>query len=76
MANSGIVLQLQTKQIKMKESLHEKLVSEISRIDAVCEQLKKDCMNHKEYNDFENALKKDIKWRQLKIVSQNLKKLL
>ena len=60
----------------MKKSLHEKLASEISRIDARCEQLNKNWKEYKEDNDFENALKTDIKWRQLKMVSQSLKKLL
>jgi hypothetical protein len=60
----------------MKKSLYEKLVSEISRIDARCEQLNKNWKEYKEDNDFENALKTDIKWRQLKMVSQSLKKLL
>jgi len=60
----------------MKKSLYEKLVSEISKIDARCKQLNDYCTEYKEDNDFENAMKCDIKWRQLKMVSQNLKKLL
>ena len=60
----------------MKKSLREMLESEINRIDERCEQLRKNISEYKEDNDFESAMKNDIKYRQLKIVSQNLKKLL
>ncbi len=60
----------------MKESLYQKLVSEISRIDARCEQLRKNVLEYKEDNEYESAMKSDIKYRQLKMVSQSLKKLL
>jgi len=60
----------------MKKSLHEKLASEISRIDARCEQLCKNVLEYKEDNEYESAMKSDIKYRQLKMVSQSLKKLL
>jgi hypothetical protein len=60
----------------MKETLRKRLEGEISMIDARCKQLNKYCTEYKEYNDFENAMKCDIKWRQLKMVSQSLKKLL
>lgn len=39
-------------------------------------QLKEYCNEYKQYNDFENAMKCNIKWRQLRMVSQSLKKLL
>jgi hypothetical protein len=60
----------------MKESLYQKLVSEINRIDARCEQLRKNVLEYKEDNEYESAMKSDIKYRQLKMVSQSLKKLL
>ena len=60
----------------MKESLMDKLKSEINKIDERCDQLRKNITEYKEDNDFESAMKNDIKYRQLKIVSQNLKKLL
>jgi hypothetical protein len=60
----------------MKESLIDKLKSEINKIDERCEQLRKNITEYKEDNDFESAMKNDIKYRQLKIVSQSLKKLL
>ena len=60
----------------MKETLREKLENEISRIDARCEQLRKNILEYKEDNDYENAMKNDIKWRQLKMVSQSFQKLL
>tara|TARA_R110000796_G_scaffold238143_1_gene358381 strand:- start:687 stop:872 length:186 start_codon:yes stop_codon:yes gene_type:complete len=60
----------------MKETLRKRLEDEINRIDARCKQLKRHCTEYKEDNDFENAMNCDIKWRQLKMVSQSLKKLL
>ena len=60
----------------MKETLRKRLEDEISRIDARCNQLNQHCTEYKEDNDFENAMKCDIKCRQLKMVSQSLKKLL
>ena len=60
----------------MKETLRERLENEISRIDARCEQLRKNILEYKEDNDYENAMKEDIKWRQLKMVSQSFQKLL
>ena len=60
----------------MKETLRKRLENEIGKIDGRCEQLNDYCTEYKEDNDFENAMKCDIKWRQLKMVSQSLKKLL
>jgi hypothetical protein len=60
----------------MKETLRQKLENEISKIDSRCEQLLKNFKKYKKDNELEDAIKTDIKWRQLKIVSQNLKKLL
>jgi|TARA_R110000796_G_scaffold57253_2_gene132167 hypothetical protein len=60
----------------MKETLRKRLQSEIDRMDARCNQLMKNISEYKEENDFESAMKNDIKWRQLKMVSQHLKKLL
>jgi hypothetical protein len=62
--------------IKMKETLRKRLEDEISRIDARCEQLRKNVLEYKEDNEYESAMKSDIKYRQLKMVSQSLKKLL
>ena len=59
-----------------EETLKERLENEISRIDARCEQLRKNILEYKEDNDYENAMKNDIKWRQLKMVSQSFQKLL
>jgi hypothetical protein len=60
----------------MKETLRKRLESEICRIDARCEQLLKHFKEYKKENQLEEAIKSDIKWRQLKKVSQSLKKLL
>ena len=60
----------------MKETLRKKLEDEISKIDARCKRLNGHCAEYKEDNNFENAMKCDIKWRELKMVSQSLKKLL
>jgi len=60
----------------MKETLRKRLEDEISRIDARCEQLSKNVLEYKEDNEYESAMKSDIKYRQLKMVSQSLKKLL
>ena len=60
----------------MKETLRKKLEDEISRIDARCVQLLEHIDDYKKNNAFEEAMKNDIKWRQLKMVYQNLKKLL
>lgn len=59
----------------MEETLRKKLIAEITAIDERCKQLNVNTMRYKENNDFENAMKSDIKWRQLKMVSQRLKKL-
>ena len=60
----------------MKETLRKRLEDEIIRIDTRCEQLRKNILEYKEDNDYENAMKNDIKYRQLKMVSQSLTKLL
>ena len=66
-----------TKQIEiMKETLRKRLEDEISRIDARCKQLLEHIQDYKDNNAFEEAMKNDIKHRQLTIVSQSLKKLL
>jgi len=46
------------------------------KIDARCEQLLKHFREYKEENQLEEAIKSDIKWRQLRMISQSLKKLL
>tara|TARA_R110002167_G_scaffold242818_1_gene448393 strand:+ start:127 stop:309 length:183 start_codon:yes stop_codon:yes gene_type:complete len=60
----------------MKESLRTKLLAEIEKIDSRCNQLNEYRKEYKEDNDYEGAMKTDIKWRQLKMVSQSLKKIL
>ncbi len=60
----------------MKETLRKRLENEISKIDARCKQLLEHIENYKKNNGFEEAMKNDIKYRQLKMVSQSLKKLL
>jgi len=60
----------------MKESLIDKLKSEINKINERCGQLDRNIKEYKKENDFESAMKNDIQYRQLKIVSQSLKKLL
>ena len=60
----------------MKETLRKGLEYEISRIDARCEQLRKNVLEYKEENEYESAMKSDIKYKQLKMFSQSLKKLL
>ena len=65
-----------TNLIKMKETLRKKLEDEISRIDARCKQLLENIEDYKKNNAFEEAMKNDIKYRQLAMVSQSLKKLL
>ena len=60
----------------MKDTLIQKLENEISEIDLRCEKLLKNFKEYKEDNQLQDAIKTDIKWRQLKLVSQNLKKLL
>jgi len=56
--------------------MREKLIAEISRIDARCEQLLGYIQDYKKNNGFQQANECDIKYRQLKMVSQSLKKLL
>jgi hypothetical protein len=60
----------------MKETLRKRLEDEISRIDARCKQLLKHIEVYKKNNAFEQAMNNDIKYRQLALVSQSLKKLL
>ena len=59
----------------MKKTLKENLLIEIKRIDQRIDMLNMHIKDYKENNDYENAMKCDIKWRQLKMVSQSLKKI-
>jgi hypothetical protein len=72
----GTKIKLSDLKLSHLKNLEEKLLSEINRIDVRCEQLRKYVLEYKEDNDYENAMKNDIKYRQLKMVSQSLKKLL
>lgn len=60
----------------MKKSLRERLLSRIEDMQQRVIQLRKNTMEYKENNDFENAMKCDIKYRQLKLVVQELNKLI
>ena len=59
----------------MKKTLKENLLIEIARIDSRVEQLRIYIQEYKAENNYEEAMKCDIKWRQLKMVSQSLKKI-
>ena len=59
----------------MKKTLKENLLIEIARIDSRVEQLRIYIQEYKAENNYEEAVKCDIKWRQLKMVSQSLKKI-
>ena len=59
----------------MKKSLRERLIEETNAIAERCNQLKGYVEEYKEDGSFENAMKCDIKYRQLKMVNKRLKKL-
>lgn len=71
-----VVRGFSTNLIKMKKSLADKLQDEINRMDGRCNQLLGYIKDYKENNNFQQANECDIKYRQLKMVSQALKKLL
>tara|TARA_R110000822_G_scaffold286785_1_gene408079 strand:- start:315 stop:500 length:186 start_codon:yes stop_codon:yes gene_type:complete len=60
----------------MKKSLREKLLSRIEDMQIGAIQLNKHIKEYKEDNDYENAMKCDIRYRQLKIIIQGLNKLI
>lgn len=60
----------------MNESLRDKLISLIEDMQQRVIQLRKHTMEYKEINDFESAMKCDIKYRQLSLVVQLLNKLI
>ena len=60
----------------MKETLRERLLSEINKLDKRCESLMHNILLYKDDNEFERAMVNDIKYRQLKMVSLSLKKIL
>lgn len=60
----------------MKESLRNRLLSRIEDMQVRAIQLNKHIKEYKEDNDYENAMKCDIKHRQLKLIIQELKKLI
>mgnify|MGYP003637233061 FL=1 len=59
----------------MKESLRSRLLSRIEDMQIRAIQLNKHIKEYKEDNDYENAMKCDIKYRQLKMIIQELNKL-
>jgi len=60
----------------MEKSLRDKLIGRIKDMQKRVIQLRKNTMEYKENNDFENAMKNDIKYRQLHLVVQELNKLI
>tara|TARA_B100000780_G_scaffold61583_1_gene39745 strand:- start:69 stop:287 length:219 start_codon:yes stop_codon:yes gene_type:complete len=60
----------------MENTLRERLLTEIIRIDARCEQLSKYLEEYQWELDYENALITNVKLKQLNMVSQNLKDIL
>jgi len=60
----------------MKQTLRDKLISRIADIDNRCKMLLINIQEYKDNNSFERAMINDIKYRQLSLVSQELKKLL
>jgi len=59
----------------MKESLRSRLLSRIEDMKIRAIQLNRHIKEYKEDNDYENAMKCDIKYRQLKMIIQELNKL-
>ena len=56
--------------------LKEKLLNRIEDMQVRAIQLNKYIKEYKEDNDYENAMKCDIKYRQLKMIIQELNKLI
>tara|TARA_R110000851_G_scaffold172952_6_gene319244 strand:- start:862 stop:1053 length:192 start_codon:yes stop_codon:yes gene_type:complete len=59
-----------------KNNLRGRLLERIEDMQVRVIQLRKHIMEYKEDNDYENAMKCDIKYRQLKLVVQELNKLI
>ena len=60
----------------MKETIEEKLIDQIANIDKRIEYLKERIEKYKEENDYYNAMQTNIKYRELKTVSQSLKRII
>jgi len=60
----------------MKETLRKKLYDEINRIHSRLLHLLEDRSEFASENNFQEAMKTDIKYNELKMVAQSLKKLL
>ena len=60
----------------MKQTPRDKLISRITDIDNRCKVLLINIQEYKDNNSFERAMINEIKYRQLSLVSQELKKLL
>lgn len=60
----------------MEKSLKDKLIIRIEDMQRRAIQLKRHTSEYKEANDFENAMKCDIKYRQLNLIVQELSKLI
>jgi len=60
----------------MKETIEEKLIDQIANIDKRIEYLKERIEKYKEENDYYNAMQNNIKYRELKTVSELLKRII
>lgn len=60
----------------MKETLREALTWEIKRLDLRIDQLIRNITEYKESDNYEDAMKCEIKYKELKMVSTSFKKLL
>ena len=60
----------------MENTLRQKLVKEILRIDIRCEELARYLEEYQWELDYENALLTNVKLKQLIMVSKNLKKII
>jgi len=58
----------------MKQTLRERMEYMLYRITGRVEMLQKSINEYKESNDFENAMKCDIKMRTLKLIEDDLRK--
>jgi len=58
----------------MKKSLYERMLAMRERLIAKIRQLKKNIDEYKESEDYENAMKCDIKRKQLEMIERELNK--
>ena len=60
--------------MEMKESLYERMLGMLERLNSRIEQLEKHIEEYKDSNDFENAMKCDIKRTQLLLVQAEIRR--